>query len=194
MGRPRRSALAPILRSEAQGQILSAVYLQPESLHVRALADRTQLPYSVVQREVDRLEEGRLVTSTRFATTRLVRANEQHPLYPELRVLLLKAYGPQHVVSELLSKESGVKEAHLFGSWADRYHGNWGAEWGDIDVAAVGALTPARVAELEAEAEDLIGWPVHIEVIAPSRWAAASDPFIRTVRSRPIVEVEVSEG
>jgi predicted nucleotidyltransferase len=120
-----------------------------------------------------------------------VRPNERHPLYPEVRALLLKAFGPQHVIGDLLSNEDEVQEAYLFGSWADRYHGKWGTEWGDIDVAAIGSLLPSRIEELEVEAEDLIGWPVHIVVVEPASWNDDTDAFIRTVKRRPLVPVEV---
>ena len=193
MGRPRSSPLAPILRSDAQARVLAAVLLSPESLHVRAIADRIQLPYSVVQREIDRLEDARLVKSSRFQTARVVRPNEAHPLYPELRALLLKAYGPQYLLSDLLLREPGSLEAYIFGSWADRYHGNWGAEWGDVDVAVIGKLSPARVEELESQAEDVLGWPVQITVIAPGTWRDATEPFIKTVQQRPLVPLELNE-
>jgi hypothetical protein len=99
MGRARTSPLAPLLRSDALGRVLAAIVLNPESMHLRAISDRTQLPYSVVQREVDRLERDHLVKSTRFATARVVRPNIDHPLFPELRALLLKAFGPREVLS-----------------------------------------------------------------------------------------------
>src|SRR5437763_7096748 len=126
MGRPRRAPLLPLPWSEAHGRVLAAVVLSDEGLHLRAIADRTELPYSVVQREVDRLERGRLVTSQKVNTARVVRANVHHPLYPELRALLLKAYGPREVLEELLADEDSVKAAYLFGSWAARYEGQWG--------------------------------------------------------------------
>jgi predicted nucleotidyltransferase len=169
------------------------VFLSPETRHLRAIADQTGLPYSVVQREVDRLEEGRLVYSQRFGASRVVRPNVDHPLHSELRALLMKAYGPQMVISELLSNEPGVEAAYLFGSWADRYHGNWGAEWGDVDVAIVGRVPPVRAEELEAAADDALAWPTQIVVITPDAWSAGSESFVRTVKSRPLVPIDLPE-
>src|SRR5215210_6892795 len=123
MGRSRRSGLAPILRSEAQARILAVLFLSPESLHLRALADRVGQSYSVVQREVDRLEAAELVRSTRLGTARTVRANASHPLFPELQALLLKAYGPREIVAELLEDDGDVEAAYLYGSWAARFDG-----------------------------------------------------------------------
>jgi predicted nucleotidyltransferase len=171
--------------------VLSAIYLSPDALHIQAIAERTAVPYSTVQREVDRLEAAGLVATRRFGSARVARPNESHLLHPELRMLLIKSYGPQFVLSDLLRHESGVERSFVFGSWADRYHGNWGAPWSDVDVALVGDVTPRRAEELEAEIEDRFGFPTHVVVVPPATWDTADDPFIRTVKDRPLVEVDL---
>ncbi len=189
MGRPRASALLPVLRSESLARVLAAILFAPESLHLRAIAERTRLAASVVQREVDRLEEAQIVSSTRFATSRVVRPNENHPFFAELRALLLKAYGPHEVVADLLSSEEGVREAYIFGSWAARYGGDWGAPPADIDVALIGKTTLGRIEEIEAAAEDLLGQPVQIVVIPVEEWESPTQTFTRTLKQRPLVPV-----
>jgi predicted nucleotidyltransferase len=193
MGRPRRPPLAPLPWSEAHGRVLATVLLAPEALHLRAIADLTQLPYSVVQREVDRLERGDFVKTTKFHTARVVRANEQHFLFPELRALLLKAYGPTVVLRELLANEGGIDAAYLFGSWAARYEGQWGDSPADVDVLVVGSMPLARAEELEAKAEDLLGQPVQLTVVPSEEWRRGKAPFVQTVRQRPLVPIEVGQ-
>lgn len=166
---------------------LATVLLSPDSMHIRDIADRSQVSYSVAHREIERLERAGLVATTKFGSARVVRPIESHLLYPELRSLLLKAYGPQEILSELLHGETGIAEAYLYGSWAARYLGHWGEAPQDLDVAVVGTPEIRRVEELEAEAEDRLGQPVHITVVSPSAWAAQESGFVRTVRSRPLV-------
>jgi hypothetical protein len=190
MGRPRASLLAP-LWSEATARVLAAALLAPESLHIQAISDRTELPYSVVQREVDRLEKARLLKSTKFGQSRVVRPDERHPLLPELRALLLKAYGPIEALSTLLDGERGVESAYLHGSWAARYLGEPGPPPADVDVILVGNVSPRRREELEAEAQDLLGQPVQIETALRNEWDADGSAFIRTVKSRPIVPIRI---
>jgi predicted nucleotidyltransferase len=171
--------------------VLAAVLLTDEPLHVRAIADRTGLPYSVVQREVDRLEEVGLVRSSRVGAARVVRRVLGHLLDPELRQLLLKTYGPAEVLPELVGRLAGVREAFLFGSWAARYHGEWGEDPADIDVLLVGCPDEASVEELEADAEDRLGRPVEVTVISPEAWGEQRDGFVKTVRTRPLVPLEI---
>lgn len=171
------------------GRTLAAVYLAPESLHVRDISARARIPYSVAQREVERLEQVGLVASTKFGSARVVRPVETHPLYPELRSLLLKAYGPREVLAELLIGEEGVTEAYLYGSWASRYLGEWGAQPQDLDVAVVGTPSIRRIEEIEAEAGDRLAQPVHIQVVPVADWVAQDSGFVKTVRSRPMISL-----
>ena len=187
MGRPRASALLPLLRSDALARVLAAIVLAPDGRHLRSLADQTGLPYSVVQREVDRLESTELVTSTRFGSSRVVRPNDRHPLYPEVRALLLKAYGPIDVLAGLLGSEDGIRDAYIYGSWAARYNGEWGSAPADIDVLVVGRPSFSRMEEVEAEAEDALGQPVQIQVVPEGEWDAPTQAFTKTLRKRPLV-------
>lgn len=170
-------------------RVLAAVYLAPEELHVRGIADRTRLPYSVVQREVDRLEEARAIRSTSFAATRIVRPNESYPYHRELHALLLKAYGPHEVLAGLLEGEPGVRSAFIYGSWASRYLGETGPVPEDIDVVLVGDVAPRRVEELEAEAEDKLGLHVQLTVLPEREWEAPTHGFTKTVRQRALVQI-----
>ncbi len=189
MGRPRASEIIPLVRSEAMARVLAAIYLTPDGLHVRGLANRTQLPYSVVQREVDRLERARLISSVSFASTRTVRLNETHPYYREVYALLLKAYGPRQVLAELLEGEPGIRDAFIHGSWAARYLGEWGPPPADIDVVVIGEPAPLRVDELEAEAEDKLGLHVQLTALPEQEWEAPTHGFTRTVRQQPLVRI-----
>jgi DNA-binding MarR family transcriptional regulator len=83
------SALAELLRSRRQGQILAAVLADPEQeFPLSALARTLGIPYSSLHREVERAERFGIVTTRRFENLRLVRANVGHPQYPTVRRLL----------------------------------------------------------------------------------------------------------
>jgi predicted nucleotidyltransferase len=169
---------------------LATLLLSEDTLHVQAIADRTELPYSVVQREVDRLERANLVVSQRFAGSRVVRTNDRHPYYPELRALLIKAYGPRELLADLFENVRNIEESYLFGSWAARYLGEWGDAPADIDVLVVGEPDRPRIEELEAEAEDRLGRPVQITVVSPREWRRPTSGVIRTIKKRPLVRLD----
>jgi predicted nucleotidyltransferase len=167
--------------------VLAALLLSDADLHVRAIAERAAVPYAVAQREIERLEATHLVRSTRLGAAKIVTVNEQHPLFPELRALLLKAYGPRTVLAEMLCDEPHVDDAFLFGSWAARYHGDDGAPPADVDVLVIGRPPILRIDEIEADAERVLGRPVQITVVARDEWDEEATAFVRTVRSRALV-------
>jgi len=165
-----------------------------DSLSVRELSGRARLSYSTAQREVDRLEKAGILRSRRFAQARVVRPDERHRLYPELRALLLKTYGPEAVLAELLKDEPGIEEAFLYGSWAARYGGEWGPPPADVDLLMIGRPDPRRIEEIAVEAEEQLGVPVEPVVVAPETWASRASGFVRTVRKRPLVRIGADDS
>ena len=88
------SALAELLRSRRQGEILAAILADPdEEFPMSALARTLRIPYSSVHREVERAERFGIVTSRRFENLRLVRANVGHPHYATVRRLVAPRTG-----------------------------------------------------------------------------------------------------
>ena len=193
----RNDQLTPLFRSASQGRILAAILLgRPEEpLTVSEIARRAHVPSSTAHREVDRLEHYGLVTSQRFAQSRVVRPNERNSYIDDLRSLVLKAYGPSFVLGEALAAVAGVEAAYIFGSWAARLRGEPGPPPEDVDVLIVGDPNPAAVDETMQEAEATLGREVQATVVSPGEWRAASSPLLRTIMRRPLVPiVPVGDG
>lgn len=192
---PRSATTLPLFRSEAQGRILAAVFLAPEreSRHLTAIAELTGLPFSTVQREVSRLEQAGLVCSERFAQARVVRASEDSPYTEALRSLLLRAYGPTSVLPRLLPRDAGIRAAYVFGSWAARYAGEPGPAPGDVDLLVVGAesLDLEQVRDACSAAETMLGREINLTVVGEDAWRHPDSGFLRTIKKRPLVELEL---
>jgi predicted nucleotidyltransferase len=188
----RSDQLTPLFRSPSQGRILAVLLLgrPEESLTISQIGRRARVPSSTAHREIDRLERHGLVTSERFAQTRLVRPNERNPYLDDLRSLVLKAYGPAAVLAELLSRVAGIEAAYVFGSWAARLAGDAGPPPGDVDLLIVGHPDPDALDAVVREAEAILGREVEPTVVSPSEWEAARSPLLRTIKKRPLVPVE----
>ena len=188
--------MLPVLRSEAQARLLAALLLGPDDPPptLTGLASRARVPYSTAQREIDLLEEAALVTSERFAGSRVVRPNEASPIMDDLRSLLMKTHGPIQMVAEVLRGLKGVEEAFIFGSWAARYLGESGPTPADVDVLVVGTPSLTEVDDAAVELGERLGREVQMTVLTPDEWRAAGSGFVRTVRNRPRVQLRVSNG
>jgi predicted nucleotidyltransferase len=112
---------------------------------------------------------------------------------PDLRALLLKAYGPKSELADLVGDVDGVLEAYVFGSWAARYAGEWGSAPADVDVLFIGDPDRIAVEDFEAAAEDRLGRPVQVTTVAPRVWSDSKTPFVRTIKGRPLVRIGADE-
>ena len=175
--------LLPIFRSSGQATLLTELFTLPEGegLTLAALGRAARLAPSRVHREVESLESAGLVRSERVGAARLVRPNVESPYYPELRSLLLKAFGPAALLEPLLSEVPGVEEAFLFGSWASRYLGQPGPAPGDIDLLVVGDVEPGDVYRACRRAEGALGRSVNATILSRQEWTDRRSGFVRAV-------------
>ena len=188
-------SLAPILRSDTQGRLLALLLAEP--LREYNLTELVQLVGSsmpTVSREVGRADRAGLVRTRKTGPTRLVRANENHPLYPAIRQLILATYGPPAVITETFAQLDGAEAVILFGSWAARYLGVPGHAPNDIDVLVVGDVDLDAMHDAADEAEQRIVMAVQATARPRQAWLDASESFLREVRSRPLLAVLVDDG
>jgi predicted nucleotidyltransferase len=184
--------LAPIFRSDAQGEILARLLLSPERAYTIAdLAAATGTSYASTHREVQRLLPTGLLTERRVGRHHQLSADPSAPAYPPLVELLLLTYGPATVVPRLLVDIGGIEAAYLYGSWAARRSGEAGSPPGDVDVLVVGDPPRAEVHAAADGAERVLGREVNIRVVSSATWHRADDAFIRTVQDRPLVPLRL---
>lgn len=185
--------LAPILRSDTQGRLLAALVLDPDlELSLTDLARRAGVAAPTIMRDVDRLVAGGFLADRRVGRSRLIRVNTEHAMFRPLSEIVLYGYGPVVLLPELLKDIHRIEEAYLYGSWAERYSGVPGNDPADIDVLVVGDPDPAELYEVARRATELLGREVNINTVSEQRWSVASDGFIQTVKSRPLVPISLN--
>lgn len=190
--RTQAPALAPFLRSDTQGEILALLLLDPAAAHsIADIARAVDAPPSVVHKEVSRLVEAGVLVDTRQGRSRLVRANPDYPLLRPLTELISGTYGPAPVLSRALADIPRIDVAYIYGSWAARHEGVTGAHPRDIDVLVVGDASRAELNEAASAAEETLHTTVTITKVSPEAWTASDDPFLATVRSRPLTRLDI---
>ena len=180
--------LAPVFRSALQGRLLALVFLRPEEDQTLTdLARRLDAHPATVHREVQRLSEAGIVETRRVGRTKLVRAGTAAPYGPELAALVLKAFGPVPILTELLTGLAGIDEAYVYGSWAERYTGRPGPTPGDIDVLLIGEPDRDEAYALAEEAGRIIGLEVSVVIRSPGAWASSDEGFLRGLRAGTLI-------
>ncbi len=187
--------LAPFLRSNTQGEILALLLLNPDDAYSLADVARTvDAPTAVVHKEVSRLVEAGVLGDSRQGRSRLVRANPDYRLLRPLTELITGTYGPVPILTRELADVPGIEAAYIYGSWAARHEGDQGGQPRDIDVLVVGSAARTELNEASAAAEERLHMPVNITKVSPEAWAASKDPFLVTVRSRPLARLDLGTG
>ena len=186
--------LSPILRSDTQGRMLAALMRDAEKeLSLTELAAQCDVAVPTILRDVDRLVDGGYVSARRVGRNRLVRINTEHPIYASLWNVVMFGYGPAALLPGLLSDLPGIEHAYIYGSWAARFLGESGESPRDIDVLIVGGSEYGDLYEVAHKASALVGREVNINVITPERWANRTDGFVTTVKSRPLLELNLEK-
>ena len=120
---------------QVRAEVLRLLFASAErELHVRDLARQSGLSVKTVQNELAMLLKAQLLLSRRDGNRRYYRANPAHPLFPDLRQLVLKTAGLRDVLTAALQDLPGIAVALVFGSLAN---GTAGAA-SDIDLLVIG--------------------------------------------------------
>jgi DNA-binding transcriptional ArsR family regulator len=188
-------SLLPLLRSRMQGELLALVLLHPEREYsITELAEACGVTPTAVLREVERLVGGGILEDRRVGRSRLVKARTDTPLYRPLSDVISVTFGPLPLLAEALSGLAGVREAYIYGSWAARYGGEPGPPPGDVDVLVVGSPDPDTLFDLAEGVSRRLGREVNVHRISPASWASSSpDPFLTSVRERPLVPLPLDQ-
>lgn len=185
-------SLLPIFRSALQARVLLRVLTADAGMTAADLARALDAPEPSVTREVRRLLRSGFLRGERVGRAVLLHPAEGNPATAPLRQLLIVTFGPSQLLEAALAGIDGVDEAAIYGSWAARYHGEPGHVPGDIDVMVVGNPNRMRVDDAIDSVERAVGREVNVTYVSPSRWNDETDPFIATVRSRPLVRLAVA--
>lgn len=188
--------LGPLFRSDAQGEILARLFLNPErSFTIAELARAAHTPYASAHREVTRIAQMGLATTEKRGQAVEVQARRDTPAFRPLAELLGLTYGPAVVIPNQLAGIVGIDEVYIYGSWAARREGEPGDTPGDIDVLIVGNPPRSAVYEAARTAGIALAREVNLRIVSATAWKAADeDAFLRTLTSRPLVRLEPQDA
>jgi DNA-binding transcriptional ArsR family regulator len=176
--------LAKFFSSRVKAEILRLLFgLQSQELHLRELARQSGLTAATVRQELTSLLDLGLVRSRRSGNRTYYRAEEAHPLYSDIRNIVLKTSGLADVLREALEK-ADVRAAFVFGSLAT---GSERAE-SDVDLMVIGSLTLRQLSELLQGVDARVGREINPHVLTPREFAARKrekQHFLTTVLRAP---------
>jgi len=111
----------------------------------------------MLSKEIDSLAASGIVIDSKDGNRRLIQANDQCPIFDELRGIARKTAGLADVIRQALLPLQDIDFAFIFGSVA-RGEERAGS---DIDVCIVGSVATASVFDALSATETALGRPVN---------------------------------
>ena len=177
--------LAEILSSRVKAEIFRLLFGNSEQeLHLREIERQSGLSVSAVRQELTRLTRLGLVERRKDGNRVYFRAASRHPLFADLRNLVLKTVGLVDVLRDAL-KPLKIQVAFVFGSLAsasERAHS-------DVDLMVVGRAGLRELSDrLGSDVVGIVGREVNPVAFTPEEFALRrknDDHFLTTVLKAP---------
>ncbi len=187
----RSSSLADALFTSTQQKVLGALFGQPDrSFFVTQIMALAGSGRGAVQRELERLRKGGLVTIHMMGTQKHYQANPDSPLFNELRGIMQKTVGLASPIRKALQAISGnIQLALIFGSVAKKTD----SSSSDIDVLVVAdgvMLEDTYKAFMPVEAT--LARRISTKLYTPAEFKERLDngnAFIQRVLEGPVIEL-----
>ena len=188
------NSLAEVLSSNVKAEVFRLLFgLDGQPLHVRELERRSGLAIGTVRQELERLTKVGLIASHMDGNRRYYTAREDHPLYPEIRGLVLKTSGLADVLRRALEKEKRIDVAFIFGSLAQARE----QAHSDIDLLVIGDIGLRDVSKLLSGMANKVGREINPKVFRPNefrRHKRTGDHFLVRVLAEPRIFVIGNEN
>jgi len=140
--------------------------------YLRQLASDFGESTNSIRVELNKLSEAKIITSQMEGRNKVYQANVSHPLFNEIRNIVLKSTGITQVVSNILDKLGDVRTAFIRGDYA------LGNDSGLIDLVAVGNnINLQELERVKTKTENLINRKISVLVLKEDEFEKLRNNF-----------------
>ncbi|MFO7888720.1 MAG: ArsR family transcriptional regulator [bacterium] len=145
--------LNSLITSETRIRLLLKFFLNPSTRrYLRQLANEFGESTNGIRIELNKLTNARILDMEKDGRSKIYKANTDHPLFSEIRQIVLKSTGIDKVISNIIDKAGDIHMAFIRGDYAV------GNDSGLIDLVVVGDdMNTAEINRVRKKTEDLIG-------------------------------------
>jgi uncharacterized protein len=174
------SILSNTLFGRTRGAVLSVLYGHiGEAFYLRQLARRTAKALGPVQREVRQLVDAGLVTRKIVGAQTLYSANQESPIFAEIKSIVRKTVGMHDVLQVALAPlRKKINLAFVYGSVARSGE----TERSDVDLMVVGKVDFGTIVEKLADAQKSLNREINPTVYSVKEFRSkVRENFLKTV-------------
>jgi len=140
-----------LISSKTRIKLLIRFFFNPNtSSYLRALAKEFNVSTNSVREELNQLTKIKLLTSKKSGRQVFYKANEKHPLFPELKSMVSKVMGIDQVIDGIVTRLGDLERAYLLDDYAE------GKDTGIIDLLLVGDIDQYHLNDLSRKTERYI--------------------------------------
>lgn len=185
--------LAEILSSNMRAEIFRNLFgVEKQSLHLREIERRTGFAVGTVQQEIKKLQRLDIITRIKDGNRINYKANTNHPLYPEIRNLVLKTSGLADLLKSVLSTEAKIKIAFVFGSFARKEE----KAVSDVDLMVIGDIGLRKLTGLLMDVSEKLGREINSYRLTETEFIKRKkekDHFLQEVLASPKIFITGTE-
>lgn len=180
-----RSSLELLVTSKARAEILKALFVDtPVRFHLRELARISDLNVHAITKEIQNLKRLDLLQEARDGNRVYYSANQRHPIFHDLKNIVLKIAGPTALFQEALLKSENIIVAFIFGSLAR----DEAKAKSDIDLIVIGDLGMRKLFSLLGDTSERLGREINPHIYTVEEFARKvqiKDHFLTQVLETP---------
>jgi len=169
------------LRSKVAIKLLDYYFLNPDAeAYINELARILELDPKNTETKLKEFEKEGFFKSEFRGKQRYFFLAKDNPVLEHYRQIFLKTYGIEKRIKDILSGIKGIKEAYIFGSYAN----NKMDSSSDIDILAIGSHSVLELQRFIARLQKEIGREINVTNLSLKEFEAKKskkDPFIKNV-------------
>jgi len=140
-----------LISSKTRIKLLIRFFFNPSTRsYLRELANEFNVSTNSVREELNQLTRTELLTSQKSGRQVFYKANQKHPLFPELKSMVSKVMGIDQVIDGIVTRLGDIERAFLLDDYAE------GKDSGIIDLDLVGNIDQYHLNDLSRKTERYI--------------------------------------
>jgi hypothetical protein len=142
---------AGLISSKTRIKLLVRFFFNPQTRsYLRELAKEFNVSTNSVREELNQLTKSRLLTSQKSGRQVYYKANQEHPLFKELKSMVGKVMGIDKVIDGIVQRLGDLERAYLIDDYAE------GKDTGILDLLLVGNIDEYHLNDLSRKTERYI--------------------------------------
>lgn len=165
--------LNSLITSQTRIRLLLKFFLNPQTKgYLRQLAKEFGESTNSIRVELNKLADAKMLSSSTEGRNKIYNANTSHPLFEEIRSIVLKSTGIDKVINDIINKLGPLKLAFIRGDYAI------GKDSGLIDLVLVGEnLNRSELERVKTKTENLIDRKISVLVLTVAEYKNLKDNF-----------------